>query len=121
MVRHLCIAFEGDQFHTTKGGINMTKAEIVEKIAQAAEITKAKAEVAANAFLEGVTEGLKAGDKVTFVGFGTFAVAERKARTGRNPQTGAEIKIPARKAVTFSVGKGLKEAVQEKPKKTKKK
>jgi hypothetical protein len=61
MVRHLCIAFNGDQLHTTKGGKNMTKAEIVEKIAQAAEITKAKAEVAANAFLEGVTEGLKAG------------------------------------------------------------
>jgi DNA-binding protein HU-beta len=111
----------GNPLHTKKGGKKMTKAEIVEKIAQAAEITKAKAELAANAFLDGVTEGLKSGDKVTFVGFGTFAVAERKARIGRNPQTGAEIKIPARKAVTFSVGKGLKEAVQEKVKKGKKK
>jgi DNA-binding protein HU-beta len=99
----------------------MTKAELVNKIAKDADITKSKAEIAVSAFLDGVTESLKAGDKVTFVGFGSFAVSDRKARIGRNPQTGAEIKIPARKAVGFSVGKALKEAVQEPPKKGKKK
>jgi len=99
----------------------MTKAELVDKIAKDAEITKGKAEIAVNAFLDGVTEALKAGDKVTFVGFGSFAVSDRKARIGRNPQTGAEIKIPARKAVGFTVGKSLKEAVQAPPKKAKKK
>ncbi len=99
----------------------MTKAELVDKIAKDAGVTKAQAEKAANSFLEGVTGALKAGDKVTFVGFGSFGVSERKARVGRNPQTGAEIKIPARKAVTFSAGKALKEAVQAPAKKGKKK
>ncbi len=99
----------------------MTKAELVEKIAKDADITKAKAEIAFSAFLEGVTESLKAGDKLTFVGFGSFGVSERKARIGRNPQTGAEIKIPPRKAVGFSAGKALKEAVQGPAKKAKKK
>jgi DNA-binding protein HU-beta len=85
----------------------MTKAELVEKIAKDAEITKAKAEVALKAFLDGVTEALKAGDKVIFVGFGSFSVSDGKARVGRNPQTGQEIKIAARKAVGFSAGKQL--------------
>jgi len=104
-----------------KGEKSMTKAELVDKIAKDAGVTKAQAEKAANSFLEGVTGALKSGDKVTFVGFGSFGVTERKARTGRNPQTGAEIKIPARKAVTFSAGKALKEAVQAPAKKGKKK
>jgi nucleoid DNA-binding protein len=99
----------------------MTKAELVEKIANDAEITRAKAETAFNSFLDGITGSLKSGDKVTFVGFGSFGVSERKARVGRNPQTGEEIKIPARKAVTFSAGKALKEAVQAPAKKAKKK
>lgn len=99
----------------------MTKAELVEKIAKDAEITKAKAEIAVNSFLEGVSGALQVGDKVTFVGFGSFAVSERKARIGRNPQTGAEIKIPAKKAVSFSAGKALKDAVQAPVKKGKKK
>ncbi|HKZ18286.1 MAG TPA: HU family DNA-binding protein [Geobacteraceae bacterium] len=99
----------------------MTKAELVDKIAKEAEITRAKAEIAFNAFLEGVSGSLQAGNKVTFVGFGSFAVSERKARIGRNPQTGAEIKIPAKKAVSFSAGKALKEAVQAPAKKGKKK
>ncbi len=99
----------------------MTKAELVEKIANEAEITRAKAETAFNSFLDGITGALKVGDKVTFVGFGSFDVSERKARIGRNPQTGEEIKIPARKAVTFSAGKALKEAVQAPAKKAKKK
>ncbi len=99
----------------------MTKAELVDKIAKDADITKAKAEIAVSAFLNGVTDALKAGDKVMFVGFGSFAVSERKARVGRNPQTGAEIKIPARKAVGFSAGKALKDSVQAPTKKGKKK
>jgi DNA-binding protein HU-beta len=99
----------------------MTKAELVEKVAKDAEITKAKAEAAVKALLDGVTGALKVGGKVTFVGFGSFGVSDRKARTGRNPQTGKEIKIAARKAVTFSVGKALKEAVQAPAKRGKKK
>jgi DNA-binding protein HU-beta len=99
----------------------MTKSELVDKIARDAEITKAKAEIALSAFLGGVTEALVAGDKVTFVGFGSFGVSDRKARLGRNPQTGTEIKIPARKAVGFSAGKALKDAVQAPVKKGKKK
>jgi DNA-binding protein HU-beta len=90
----------------------MTKAELVEKVAKNAEITKVKAEAAVKALLDGVTGALKTGGKVTFVGFGSFSVSDRKARTGRNPQTGKEIKIPERKAVSFTVGKLLKEAVQ---------
>ena len=99
----------------------MTKAELVGKVAKNAEITKVKAEAAVKSLLDGITEVLKSGDKVTFVGFGSFGVSDRKARTGRNPQTGKEIKIAARKAVTFSVGKALKEAVQAPAKKEKKK
>jgi DNA-binding protein HU-beta len=99
----------------------MTKAELVDKIAKDAGITKVQADKAANSFLDGVAGALKAGGKVTFVGFGSFNVSERKARIGRNPQTGAEIKIPARKAVTFSAGKALKAAVQPPAKKSKKK
>jgi nucleoid DNA-binding protein len=99
----------------------MTKADLVDKIAKDAGITKAQADKATNSFLEGVTEALKAGDKVSFVGFGSFSVSDRKARIGRNPQTGAEIKISARKAVSFSAGKTLKEAVQAPAKKGKKK
>ncbi len=99
----------------------MTKAELVDKIAKDTEITKAKADLAISALLNGVTDALKTGDKVTFVGFGSFAVSERKARVGRNPQTGAEIKIPARKAVGFSASKALKEAVQGPVKKGKNK
>ena len=91
----------------------MTKAELVDKVAKEADITKAQADKVVNSFLDGITGALKVGDKVTFVGFGSFDVKERKARIGRNPQTGAEIKISARKAVTFTVGKALKEAVQE--------
>ena len=99
----------------------MTKADLVEKIAKDAGITKAQAEKAANSTLAAMTDALKAGDKVTLVGFGSFSVSDRKARVGRNPQTGAALKIPARKAVSFSAGKPLKEAVQAPAKKAKKK
>ena len=89
----------------------MTKAEFVAKLAEKTEFTKADSEKAVNAFLETVTDALKAGDKVVFTGFGSFEVAEREAREGRNPSTGATIQIAACKAPKFKAGKSLKDAV----------
>jgi len=90
----------------------MTKAELVEKMAKDAKISKAAAGDALNSFIASVTKALKKKDgKVTLVGFGTFAKVRRKARKGRNPQTGAAIKIKARNAVKFKAGKKLKDAV----------
>jgi DNA-binding protein HU-beta len=99
----------------------MIKAEMVDKIAQGAELTKAQAEKAAEIFMDSIVEALKSGDKVTFVGFGNFSVLERAGRIGRNPRTGAEIKIPAKVAVKFKAGKAFQEAVQPKKKKAPKK
>lgn len=90
----------------------MTKADLVAKIAEKAELTKADAERALNAFLESVEGALVSEGKLTLTGFGTFSVSERKERTGRNPRTGEEIKIPASKVVKFSPGKLLKDAVK---------
>ncbi|MBW1894507.1 MAG: HU family DNA-binding protein [Deltaproteobacteria bacterium] len=90
----------------------MTKAELVEKMAKDAGISKVKASTALQSFLEGVTKALKKKDgKVTLVGFGTFSKVRRKARKGRNPQTGETIKIKASNAVKFKAGKKLKEAI----------
>ncbi|MCJ7772055.1 MAG: HU family DNA-binding protein [Desulfobacterales bacterium] len=90
----------------------MTKAELVEKMAKDAKITKAAAAKALDSFVDGVTKTLKKKDgKVTLVGFGTFSKGKRKARKGRNPQTGAEIKIKASTVVKFKAGKKLKAAV----------
>jgi DNA-binding protein HU-beta len=89
----------------------MTKQELVSKIAEDAGISKKAAEDALNSFIGSVKKALSSGGSVSLVGFGTFGVSKRSARTGRNPQTGAEIKIPARKVPTFKAGKGLKEAV----------
>jgi len=89
----------------------MTKAEFVAKVAEKTELTKADSEKAVNAFLETVTETLKAGDKIVFTGFGSFEVAERAAREGRNPSTGEKLQIKASKAPKFKAGKGLKDAV----------
>lgn len=90
----------------------MTKAELVEAMAKDAGISKAKAGEALTSLITGITQALKKKDgKVTLVGFGTFSTVKRKARTGRNPQTGKPIKIAAKKVVKFSVGKKLKEAV----------
>jgi DNA-binding protein HU-beta len=85
----------------------MTKAELVSKIAEDAEITKIAAAAALDAFIDGVTKTLKAGDKLTLVGFGTFSVAKRAARIGRNPFTGQEIKIKAKKVAKFKASKDL--------------
>ncbi|MCL1889474.1 MAG: HU family DNA-binding protein [Desulfovibrionaceae bacterium] len=89
----------------------MTKADLVAKIAGKASITKAGAERSLNAFLESVQEVVVKEGKLTLTGFGTFSVESRKARTGRNPRTGAPIKIPASKVVKFRPGKTLKDAV----------
>lgn len=87
------------------------KEELIEKMAKEAKITKAQAKRALDALFDGVTTNLKKGKRVSFVGFGTFNVTKRKARTGRNPQTGDEIKIPAAKVPKFKPGKGLKDAL----------
>lgn len=89
----------------------MQKAEFVAKVAEKAGLKKVEAEKAVSAFLETIEEGLKAGDKIAFVGFGSFEISERAARTGRNPQTGAEIKIAAAKVPRFKPGKALKDSV----------
>ncbi len=89
----------------------MKKAELIEAIAEKAGLTKADATRALEATFEVITKALKKGEKVPVAGFGTFNVSKRKAREGRNPQTGETVKIPARKAVSFKAGTALKEAV----------
>ena len=90
----------------------MNKSELIAKIADKAELTKKDAEKALNAFVESVTEALKADDKVVLVGFGSFETKKRAARKGKNPQTGASIDIPAATVPAFKVGKALKDAVK---------
>ena len=90
----------------------MTKTDLIEKMAKDAKVTKAAADKAIDSFVDGVKKALKKGEKVTLIGFGTFSVTQRKARKGRNPQTGSEIKIPARKAPKFAAGSALKKAVK---------
>jgi DNA-binding protein HU-beta len=90
----------------------MTKAELVDKAAKEAKISKVAAAAALNSFMDGVTKALKKKEgKVTLVGFGTFQKVRRKARKGRNPQTGAPIKIKATNVVKFRPGKKLRDAV----------
>ncbi|MBU2917388.1 DNA-binding protein HU-beta [Psychrosphaera sp. F3M07] len=88
----------------------MNKSQLIEKIAEGADISKASAGRALDSFIESVTGALKDGDSVALVGFGTFAVRERAARTGRNPQTGASIEIAAANVPSFKAGKALKDA-----------
>ena len=90
----------------------MNKSELIDLIADSAEINKTEANAALNAFMEAVTDTLNQEEKVTLIGFGTFSVSKRVARNGRNPQTGKAIKIPAKNVVKFKVGKKLDEAVQ---------
>jgi len=90
----------------------MNKQELIAKVAKDTGSSKAGAAVAVESMIEGITKSLKKGDSITFVGFGTFKTSERKARTARNPQTGAAIKIPKRRVVRFSAGKALKAAVR---------
>ena len=89
----------------------MNKAMLIDKIAKDAGITKVAAATAVDSMIHGVTSSLKKNQKVTLVGFGTWGVSKRKARLGRNPQTGETIKIKAKKAVRFKAGKTLDEAL----------
>ncbi len=90
----------------------MQKSDLIEKIAGDAGISKAAADRALNSILSNITKSLKGGDRISLVGFGTFSISKRAARIGRNPQTGAEIKIKATKVPKFKAGKSLKEAVK---------
>lgn len=89
----------------------MTKAELIDKIANNASITKKAAGLSVNTMIDEITKALKKGHRVPLVGFGTFMVRRSKARKGRNPRTGEEIKIKARKRPVFKAGKSLREAV----------
>ena len=89
----------------------MNKEELVAEISKSAKVTKKEAEAVLSATIETIENTVKKGDKVTLVGFGTFEPRKRAARTGRNPQTGKEIKIAAKTVPTFSAGKKFKEAV----------
>jgi len=89
----------------------MNKADLIKKMAVEAAISQKQAGKALDAIIDGVEDTLKIGKRVTIVGFGTFSVTKRKARTGRNPKTGAPLKIPARKVPKFTPGKNLRESV----------
>ncbi len=91
----------------------MNKSELIDAIAASADIPKAQATRALDAVIESVTNALKQNDQVVLVGFGTFSVKERNARSGRNPQTGQTIEIPAAKIPTFKPGKALKDACND--------
>ena len=89
----------------------MNKGDLIESVAKKADLSKAKAAIAVDGVFDTISASLKKGKDVTLVGFGTFGVTKRKARNGRNPQTGETIKIKATKAPKFKAGKGLKDAV----------
>jgi len=89
----------------------MNKTDLINAISEDAEITKVQSKVVLESLISNLTNTLAEGEKVTLVGFGTFSVAQREARKGRNPQTGAEIDIPAKKVVKFKTGSALKDEV----------
>jgi DNA-binding protein HU-beta len=91
---------------------HVNKQDLVAKIAKDVELSKSAAAAAVDSFIDGVTKALKKGDTITFVGFGTFKTSVRKARTARNPQTGASIKVPKRRVARFTAGTALKKAVR---------
>ena len=90
----------------------MNKQDLLTKVAKETGLTKTAAAAAIESAMDGITKALRKGDSITFVGFGTFKTSQRKARTARNPQTGAPIKIKARRVVRFTAGKALKNAVK---------
>lgn len=92
----------------------MNKADLVDKIAAGCDMTKTQAAAAVDLTVSSITGALRKGERVALIGFGTFATAQRKARNGRNPQTGATIKIPARKVARFTPGADLKKAINKK-------
>jgi DNA-binding protein HU-beta len=89
----------------------MNKQELIQKVAKDTGMTKTSAAAAMESAIDGIVKTLKKGQTITFVGFGTFKTSVRKARMGRNPQTGAAVKIPKRRVARFSAGKGLKDAL----------
>jgi len=89
----------------------MNKAQLIDAIAEKAGLTKADSKKALDAFIEATSEALKSGDRIALVGFGSFSVAKRSARTGRNPQTGKEIAIPAKAVVKFKPGSELADSI----------
>lgn len=89
----------------------MNKSELIDAIAESADLSKASATRALDAMIDTIADSLKSGDQVVLVGFGTFSVKDRAARTGRNPQTGAPIEIAAARIPSFKAGKALKDAV----------
>lgn len=91
----------------------MNKAELIDAIASGAKLTKADAAKALDATIEAISKALKKGDRIQLIGFGSFSVSKRSARTGRNPQTGKEIKIPAKKVVKFKAGSELANSVNK--------
>jgi DNA-binding protein HU-beta len=92
-------------------GDNMNKTDLVNAVAQDADLAKSQAQRAVDALLSNIEVSLRSGDKVTLVGFGTFSVSTREARTGRNPRTGQPIKIQAKKVAKFAAGKALRQAI----------
>jgi DNA-binding protein HU-beta len=102
--------FAGHSFHIIKIH-KMNKGDLINKIATDAGVTKAQATDALNAVVDGITATLQAGDKVTLIGFGTFSISKREARSGRNPQTGKTITIAAKNVVRFKPGKELADKV----------
>ncbi len=90
----------------------MNKTELISQIADSADISKKEAGAALQSFMDAITDTMKKGDKLQLVGFGTFSVTERSARTCRNPQTGKQMEVAAKKVVKFKVGKQLSDAVQ---------
>ena len=99
--------------YLNKGEGTMNKAEMINYVAEAADLKKADAKAAVDAVLEGIAKALVAGEKVQIAGFGTFAVKAHAAREGRNPATGEKISIPASKSVAFSAGKSFKEEINK--------
>src|SRR5688572_12524219 len=97
---------------SSSGGSTMNKAQLIEAVAKNTQLTKTSVEETLNAALDIIKKGVRKGDDVTLVGFGTFTRAKRKARIGRNPQTGKEIKIPAMTVPRFRPGKEFKEALR---------
>jgi DNA-binding protein HU-beta len=95
----------------------MNKGHLIERVAKETGLSKVAADKVIDSVLASVSDGLRQGERVTFVGFGTFSITQRRARTGRNPQTGAPIKIAAKKAVRFATGKKLSDAINRSSKK----
>src|ERR687888_2335213 len=115
LVKQLAVCVRIQRTGEVGEGRHMTKAELVARIAQAAEVTKRQAEQVVDTFLESIQTALNRGESLTLVGFGTFSVLARACRKGRNPRTGQDIMIPARKTAKFSAGERIRQGIQTLP------